>query len=500
LPVAPDAGSTAGVAPAGWSPPPVACDNACIDPIGVDHCGACGNACGPFSACVNGQCACKDFDGCGLSCACTSGQTRCGSLCADLADDPWNCGGCGRTCDSYQSCVNGACTPADAGVGPPLLGASVDFLGSPSVPAYTPWGGWIGVAPLLGDAGLFVVEVDEAGTGFPGGEYVVFNPTGDGGLASGAFGITPGPTNDNMLLGNFSGLMDLLISNLSSSSLWVLPEVMTPSGPGFGSPIGGQLSLGQVLGSLEMAAADVDGDGRLDLLVDATPWSDYQATSTLEVTVLLGNGDGTFQAPVRSSLGSSFQQGNPFFLADANGDGRPDLFAGGALFLNAGGGRFSTGAVLGPGWIAGIGDFDGDGSPDVAMLEVLDTPGACESSQLHVRYGSASGQYSAGPDFALPRVTTAIAVGDFSGDGKLDLALIGSASGLGRFVALVYAGDGSGGFRADPQTYPLDAEVNNLLPVAADLGGQGRWDLLLWTGGPIQGGNYQAGVEVLPGQ
>src|SRR5438094_2892617 len=68
-------------------------------------------------------------------------------------------------------------------------------------------------------------------------------------------------------------------------------------------------------GAIISRVADFNGDGKLDLAV--TPWNFSDV-----VSILLGNGDGTFQAPVEFATGS-----DPFGLAagDFNDDGRLDL-------------------------------------------------------------------------------------------------------------------------------------------------------------------------------
>lgn len=82
------------------------------------HCGACGNACGPDSRCENGACVCLsgtlgDDQNCG-TCgnACGSGLSCKGGACdcanGTLNDDA-NCGSCGNACPSGQSCKGGAC-------------------------------------------------------------------------------------------------------------------------------------------------------------------------------------------------------------------------------------------------------------------------------------------------------------------------------------------------------------------------------------------------------
>ncbi|HWO35921.1 MAG TPA: VCBS repeat-containing protein, partial [Candidatus Acidoferrum sp.] len=75
-------------------------------------------------------------------------------------------------------------------------------------------------------------------------------------------------------------------------------------------------------GAPAIAVADVNGDGKADLLL-ANSCGSYAACTNGTVTVLLGNGDGTFQTPVAYNSGG--QGADSIAVADVNGDGKPDL-------------------------------------------------------------------------------------------------------------------------------------------------------------------------------
>src|SRR5208283_2126106 len=96
------------------------------------------------------------------------------------------------------------------------------------------------------------------------------------------------------------------------------------------------------------AVADINGDGKPDILSDAG--------------VMLGNGDGTFQPPI----GPGFSM--PVAIADFNGDGHLDVATNTELLLGNGDGTFQPGIYLGnlSGGLA-VGDFNGDGRPDLAV-------------------------------------------------------------------------------------------------------------------------------------
>jgi hypothetical protein len=92
------------------------------------NCGGCGRACSGGEVCDNGACGCP------------SGLTDCGGACVDLASDPNNCGGCGNVCsDPTPHCAGGTCgDPNNCGGGGPCIfpficcgGVCVDVTSDP---------------------------------------------------------------------------------------------------------------------------------------------------------------------------------------------------------------------------------------------------------------------------------------------------------------------------------------------------------------------------------
>jgi hypothetical protein len=216
--------------------------------------------------------------------------------------------------------------------------------------------------------------------------------------------------------------------------------------------------------------------------------------------VKLGNGDGTFQAPV--CIPSNPSARGSTIVGDFNGDGKQDLaVANGfdgtntvSIFIGNGDGTFQTPLSI----VVGInpndlvaGDFNGDGKMDLA---VTDYPG-CACGRVFVLLGNGDGTFLSLPYDYLPSSSRLLSpvVGDFNRDGKLDL-VIPDEYGL----VWLLPGKGDGTFQsaqqiAEVQQFAVSNQLYADLAVAgpaallstADLNGDGNLDLVVTSlGGP----------------
>jgi hypothetical protein len=220
-----------------------------------------------------------------------------------------------------------------------------------------------------------------------------------------------------------------------------------------------------------MAVGDFNGDGIPDLAVVGRDVTD----PTGKVSILLGNGDGTFQAPRSYSAGNLPANYGVWFVAvgDFNSDGYLDLavatYAGVSIFLGNGDGTFKAARSYAVGINARfltVVDLNGDGYLDLAVANDGD-------SSVTVLLGNGDGSFQAPKSYATWGATS-VAVGDFNKDGHLDLAVAGPASPVSIFL-----GNGDGTFQA-AQGYLAG---NNAWSLAVgDFNGDGFPDLAVTNG------------------
>lgn len=248
---------------------------------------------------------------------------------------------------------------------------------------------------------------------------------------------------------NGDGKPDLLVANKNVSAVNYTGAVGVLLGNGDGTfqPAVTYTSAGY--GASSVTAADVNGDGKLDLLV-GNECIDMQCgalggSSDGSVSVLLGNGDGTFQPAVAYDAAYGFT--SAVAAADLNGDGKLDLIVSNAcpdlmgtcapgntgyvgVLLGNGDGTFQPGVIYSSGGQTtsslAVADVNGDGKPDILVVSSCEQPADCKQvdAPVGVLLGNGDGTlqtvttYDSGGQEA-----TTMAIADLHGNGKLDAAV-----------------------------------------------------------------------------
>jgi hypothetical protein len=217
-----------------------------------------------------------------------------------------------------------------------------------------------------------------------------------------------------------------------------------------------------------LAQGDFNQDGRLDFAV-AQVSSGYPS-----VGIYLAQPDGSYQLSQTILLGTpSGDSSNVISVADLNGDHLLDIVCMDSrgnvwVLLGQGNGFFQPPVMTPEGSIVAstmaVGDFNGDGSPDLAVSD---------NTQIYVMLGNGDGTFGSPAAYGAPSQVTFVITADFNGDGKLDLA----SANFGKSVSL-FLGIGDGTFQS-PSTFPVNGDAESL--AAADMNGDKKLDLVVGT-------------------
>jgi hypothetical protein len=317
---------------------------------------------------------------------------------------------------------------------------------------------YITAADLDGDGHLDLVESD-----YISGTLSIFYGNGNGTFRN-AVTIPVGSQPGNPVVGDFDGDGRLGIAvPVDQDEV----AVLLPTGPRTYAPA---QFYAAGPGANLLAVGDLTGNGIPDLVV-----SDAYSSDPAYVTVLLGNGDGTFRFGSRVNVGAA-----PFSitLADLNGNGKLDIITTDqanddvSVVMGNGDGTFQAPIELPAGSVpygVAVADLNGDGRPDIAVADY-------DSGSVTVLLNRGGGVF--GPPESIPVGATQVAMvsAEFTDNGRVDLAIANPTQD----TVTILLGNGDGTF-TNGQTISVGIDPSGL--VAADFNGDGNVDLAVACAG-----------------
>ncbi|AKU97396.1 Tryptophan synthase alpha chain [Labilithrix luteola] len=475
------------------------CNGQCSDLLSDSkNCGTCGNACSAAEQCRNGNCVNP----------CPEGQLSCSDKCIDPTVDAQNCGSCGHVCPAGQTCNASACTCADTNL------VSCDGIclnpkkeknhcgATPGCGFNTGWSGSACLAngycsegnchlcqawtktwtfqrtPISNQAGLRAAvadfnndtKLDVAVLDLANAKLDILLGNGDGTFRAGtSFAVGSSPIQLVVLDYDGDGKKDLAVGNRRLTAPPAFDYLVVYHGNGDGTFAAGA-SIDRETAVESLAAGDIDGDGRDDLLATGGDWG------AEDVRVYVAKANGAF------ALGANFAKQltdinssasvTDLAITDVDGDGHADfVFSPTTILFGKGDGTF------GDSWSAPIGiggydrfviaDFNGDGKRDVFWRG----SGVANQWWLAPGDGGRTWKY---PSLVLFSGSFNVTLADVTGDGIRDLVGVG-----GGYPSHLYVrgGRGDGTFVAEEQ-YDFSTDVAGVYLTTADLDGNGITDII----------------------
>jgi uncharacterized repeat protein (TIGR01451 family) len=303
---------------------------------------------------------------------------------------------------------------------------------------------------------------------------IVYLGNGDGTFQPGvAYGVTNAAFSVACADFNGDGKPDLVASGVSIT-------VLLGNGDGtFQAP------LNYPLATNTLAVADFNSDGKADLVA-------LLGSSSTKVAVLLGNGDGTFQTPTLSPMGGV--SAGLIVVGDFNEDGRPDLLLepnyAVEMLAGNGDGTFQSPQVI-PTNDPNLNiismqtaDLNGDGHTDIVVNS---------GTSVTTLIGNGNGTFGT-PHPLAALDNSGVSIGDFNGDGVPDLAILTPITNLNYAVVAIAPGnaDGTFGTFSYADLGPLGLFTVSVVGspfLVGDFNGDGRTDFL-FTGSDYSGYCY----------
>lgn len=316
-------------------------------------------------------------------------------------------------------------------------------------------------------------KVDLAVTNLEDNSVSILLGNGDGTFQA-AVNYNTGEAPEEVVASDFNadGNIDLAIANSFDDTLSIL---MGKGDASFEDAV--SCNVGEF--PLSIAVADFNGDNKDDLAV-----ANF-SSSPGNVSILLGNGDGTFQDAVSLTAGN---EPTDIYSSDFNGDTHMDLAVANStdhtvsILLGNGDGTFQAAVNYqvgqSPFGITG-GDFNHDKKEDLAIAN-----GAYISNIISILMGKGDGTFQTAVNYVTGKWPIAVAATDFDQDGSLDLAVANS----GDDNVSILQGSGNGAFQLalnlPAGDYPYDL-------IASDLNEDGWDDLVVVNNNPVDSSEAQ---------